>query len=155
MKTINIDWQTFEFYVQSLISKLEEEATPGLIVGLSRGGLPLATTLSNRLNVPMIPLEWSLRDNPIRDTEKFRNILKTYKDCEILLVDDLIDSGKTYIDIWSTFEAYWSDCSVKVTPVVMLYNTEAFNKMPNWNKPVSVVKFQRSKVPEWFVWPWE
>lgn len=155
MKTINIDWSMFEFYTQALLSKLQEEEPPALIVGLSRGGLPLATVLSNRLGVPMVPLEWSLRDNPKKDIEKFREILDTYKECEILLVDDLIDSGRTYIDIWATFETYWPGLSVNITPVVMLYNTDAFEKMPYWNKPVSVVKFQRTKVPEWFVFPWE
>lgn len=157
MKKINIDWDMFEFYTRVLVSKLKDEEKPSLIIGLSRGGLTLATTLSNRLGVPMVPVEWSLRDNPTRDVEKIKSILDLYSDVEgeIIIVDDLIDSGKTYIDIWQTFESFWQGMKTKITPVVILYNTESFDKMPYWNKPVSAIKFQRSSVPDWFVFPWE
>lgn len=159
MNKMKIDWDNFEFFAKAIQSKLEEEEKPALIVGLSRGGLPLATLLSNRLNVAMVPLEWSLRDNPVRDVTKLRNILEKYYDCEILLVDDLIDSGKTYLDIWMIYESWWRDLhkehGLKITPVVMFHNTEAFTEMPYWNKPVSAVKFQRSSFPNWFVFPWE
>ena len=155
MNKVNIDWEMFKFLGRAIEAKLDEEELPNLIVGLSRGGLPLATMLSNRLGVPMLPLVWSLRDNPMRDVDGLRDILDKHKEGEILLVDDLIDSGNSYKDIWETFYAHWEMTNVKITPVVLLHNTDAFEKLPGWNKPVSAVKFSRTMTPEWFVFPWE
>ena len=156
-KLVKIDWDVFELYTTSLISKLKEDPPVSLIVGLSRGGLPLATTLSNRLGIPLMCIEWSLRDGKIRDIPELAAILETEHGKEILIVDDLIDSGSTFKDIHNTMNSeipgIWD--KVTVTPTVLLYNTEAFTNLQDWNKPVSAVKFQRSSYPHWFCFPWE
>lgn len=155
-KLVKVDWDTFEFYVSSLVAKLKEDPPASLIIGLSRGGLPLATTLSNRLGIPMTCIDWSLRDGKKRDYEKLKTILSNIPEKqEVLIVDDLIDSGETYKDIHASLgsDILWN--WVTVTPVVLLYNTEAFSSLEGWNKPVSAIKFQRSLYSNWFIFPWE
>jgi len=67
-----------------------------LIIGVSRGGLIPAVRLSHLLNIPMVAVNYSLKDdrrhfafnNEIRNTRNFHHK-------SILLVEDLADSGNT------------------------------------------------------------
>jgi uncharacterized protein len=78
--------------------------TPDYIVGLSRGGLVPGVMISHWLNVPFKPLEVSLRDGGYRKSSKFLSKEAQYGR-NILIVDDINDSGKTFnwiINDWET-----------------------------------------------------
>lgn len=67
---------------------------PELIVGISRGGLLPAVTLSHYLNVPMLPLRFSTRDWVQQDSDT--SIIEAVKSgSKVLIVDDIVDSGTT------------------------------------------------------------
>ena len=62
------------------------------IVGLTRGGLPLAVKLSHALQVPMETLDWQTRDGSNKDVAKLQSLLFEQG---LLFVDDICDSGLT------------------------------------------------------------
>lgn len=79
---------------------------PDYIVGISRGGLMPAVMISHYLDIPMRPLQVSLRDNVecVSDLGMAEDAMgKDSKAKNILLVDDINDSGATFnwiIDDW-------------------------------------------------------
>lgn len=68
---------------------------PEFIVGPSRGGLLLGVMLSHYYNVPFYPLEWQTRDGSTQDFAKLSSIIEQNKFKNMLLVDDINDSGNT------------------------------------------------------------
>lgn len=68
----------------------EDGWKPEVIVGLTRGGLIPAVMLSHSLGIQMMPLHWATRDFVGYDSLE---ILRPYR--EILIVDDICDTGKS------------------------------------------------------------
>ena len=98
-----LSWSDFDLYAKSIATFYSDQDIK-LIVGLSRGGLPLAVTLSNAMNIPMVPLEWQTRDGSVQDEKKLIELNKQYNSREVLFVDDLCDSGETIRQIQSWFD---------------------------------------------------
>ena len=105
-KEINYTHSEFEAGVKQIVNNNRATGTEySRIVGLVRGGLPLATRLSYILEVPITTITWSTRDFAEKEyneivAEDMNNGQK------ILLVDDIIDSGETIrqvIDTWGNF----------------------------------------------------
>ena len=67
------------------------------IIGIARGGLIPATVLSYKLDVPMIPIEWSTRGPGRQWLPEYTK--KELDGKKVLFVDDIIDSGKTIEDM--------------------------------------------------------
>lgn len=63
------------------------------ICGIVRGGLVPATVLSYKLNLPLITLNCSMRDYTSFDNDA--KTIDTIRNKNVLLVDDIIDSGAT------------------------------------------------------------
>lgn len=81
---------------------------PDYILGLTRGGLFPAVMLSHYFNVPMIPINISLRDfttnldfvqEQVKNTVG-KNVLHTK---QILVVDDIVDTGETLHELFKVF----------------------------------------------------
>ena len=96
MKEIILTNNDISNQVQSIIRKIHlDNWMPDLIVGITRGGLIPATMISHYLNKPMKILNVSFRDGletPIIDNELLKHITD---ELNILLVDDINDTGKT------------------------------------------------------------
>lgn len=96
MKEIILTNDDISNQVQSIIRKIHlDNWMPDLIVGITRGGLIPATMISHYLNKPMKILNVSFRDGletPIIDNELLKHITD---ELNILLVDDINDTGKT------------------------------------------------------------
>lgn len=78
------------------------------IVAVSRGGLLPGVILSHKMGIPLYPVVWSTRDYDQRvyygDIAEDLTLGKT-----ILLVDDINDTGKTFLDLiddWSYNKEY-------------------------------------------------
>ncbi len=75
----------------------ESNYKPDVIVGLIRGGLVPSTYLSHQINVPVDTLKLSTRDHvnfDMKDIYSYVNHI-TDKYQNILVIDDIVDSGKT------------------------------------------------------------
>ena len=69
---------------------------PCCIVGISRGGLLPGVMMSHWLNKPFKPVKAALRDFP-----EWEDYLPRKTDDRVLIVDDICDSGETFIKMSS------------------------------------------------------
>jgi hypoxanthine phosphoribosyltransferase len=72
---------------------------PEIIVGVQRGGLIPAVMLSHKLNIQMKVVPWSTRDGVERNIPFNVQIAHDYAKKRMLVIDDIIDSGKTVRDL--------------------------------------------------------
>ena len=131
-----IGWDLFDLMVKDIVDNYSQEELT-LVVGLSRGGLPLGVTLSNKLGVPFIPLEWQTRDGKVKDKSKLLEIKRKHDISKVLFVDDICDSGLTINQIKKYVpNSRWATL---------------VNKIPN------AVEFETLLVEDdrWIVFPWE
>lgn len=85
------------------ITMVREARTHGwidAIVAPSRGGLLFGVIASHKLNVPLIPVNYSSTAGA-GDDKNHNNLLPTLPTNvkTVLLVDDIVDSGKTMLEI--------------------------------------------------------
>jgi hypoxanthine phosphoribosyltransferase len=76
-----------------------DEWKPELIVGVQRGGLIPAVMLSHKLGIKMKTLSWSTRDSVDKEIPFGVKLAHDYSKKNILVVDDIIDSGLTIREI--------------------------------------------------------
>lgn len=145
MKKIQMTWAMYDILVQQMSEHYQDQSID-LIVGLKRGGLPLAVSLSHKLNIPMDVLDWQTRDGKGRDLCKltdFKNQF-THGGVKILFVDDICDSGLTISDIKHIFP------EARFTVLVdKLKNNKLVDYVPNRIRG----GFDNDDV--WVTFPWE
>lgn len=100
----------------------------GMVCGVMRGGMPIAVHLSHNLGVDMIT-----------DTELLSGGLNIGSHRTVLLVDDVVDTGKTFTDILK--KSHYT----RVITAALYY------------KPHSVLKpdYYIEETTDWIVFPWE
>ena len=96
MKKVYVSWNDVQRQVQELVRQMwADRWVPDYVVGITRGGLTPANLISQYLNVPMHTLKVSLRDD---DTDCESNLWMqgdAVDSLNILIVDDINDSGAT------------------------------------------------------------
>ena len=119
MKKIFCEWDTIDDLVNTLTKGIENNLT-GIkyIHGLARGGLIPAVMLSHKLNIPYTP-------HP-----------ELFKPDELLIVDDIADSGKT-LKRWKG------------------YQTAVLHYKPHTSKTVPDIWAAKHEGDEWIIYPWE
>ena len=131
---------------------------PDYIVGLTRGGLVPAVILSHYLGVPCETLKVALRDE--EETESnYWMAEDAYKDKNILIVDDINDTGDTLLWIqedWRNgyypFTDRWDSVWGSNVRVAVLHNN-ASSKFTDVTYVASEI--DKSIEPTWIVYPWE
>jgi hypoxanthine phosphoribosyltransferase len=80
MKKVYLDWNDIEELTDKLVDEIKSSTVPPLyITGLPRGGLIPAVILSHKLNIPF------------KSIEEIKSIPRV----DVLIVDDIADSGET------------------------------------------------------------
>lgn len=138
MQKQKMSWQTFDLLTDQIAKNYKDKGIKK-IVGLTRGGLPLAVKLSNMLNIPMEALHFQTRDGDRQDITTLLKLARTYKKHELLFVDDICDSGKTILEI----RKFYSD------PMF----TVLVSKIPELVDYTPETKFECEN--KWVVFPWE
>ena len=84
---------------------------PDVIIGPGRGAFVMGVMLSHYYGVPFHGFEWQTRDHEmIKESTRLETILSKYSSDDILLVDDINDSGETLngikgvVDEWDSTE---------------------------------------------------
>lgn len=93
-----ISWKEFGFLCKELALKIAEEFAPGCVIGISKGGLPLATVLASIFRVDLYPVRLSYRemDREIYSSPKWSvYVSDKVNGKKVLLVDDISVSGET------------------------------------------------------------
>ena len=83
--------------VLDLIKQMSDDNwKPDYIVGINRGGLTPAVMMSHFMNVPMFTLDIQLRDHSRPPESNTMMPLDALEGKQILIVDDINDSGATF-----------------------------------------------------------
>lgn len=143
MENINYKWNDYQTDFNELVYKIKESGKKyDLIVAIHRGGLITGTHLSNVLDVRLGVLYWSQK--AVRDRSNQHIIINRGKN--ILLVDDILDTGVTLHEILDAYKEFNLD-----TAVLIYNNINKYNITPTyfgW-------EINRNEVPQWFDFCWE
>jgi len=134
-KVHKMSWDQFDEFADFLHGMMTNDPwIPSCVVGLARGGLPLAVTLSHKFNIPMHPVTFQTRDGSQQDT------FVCPKDA--LVVDDINDSGKTLQMFMKN-----QDASVRTAVLINKPESEYDVEYTAWVSPYDH--------DVWFQFPWE
>lgn len=103
-KELIISWDDFEKYADNIVTDIENAGKKyDVIVGVARGGLFLAGYLAYHLQVKEVDIinVRTYEDRKIVDP-RVLDLPKTIRGNNVLLVDDILDSGTTFqiLDDW-------------------------------------------------------
>jgi len=143
---VNYGIFTFQDDTQNLATQIMELQTkPDLLVGVCRGGAIPAVYLSHLTGIPVYITNYSLRD---QGWGLEQNLLNVIDGLNIMLIDDLIDSGKSMKNLVEFVKGSAASVSVGV----LLYNTDI---VIDDTKVIAPHKFSRATYPHWFQFWWE
>jgi uncharacterized protein len=111
------------------------------ILGLSRGGLVPSVYLSHKLNLPLIPVQWSTRDH---GKKILPNLVDGHR---YLIVDDICDSGET---LESLYDVLLREYSCEYVDAVLWQNTSAPFQCDYYAREID-----RNTDDRWIVFDWE
>ena len=115
-----------------------------VIFSINRGGCVPGIYLSHRLNLKHKVIDIQLRDsNRSPDLKLVKQKIKRFDN--ILLVDDINDSGKTLKTIYDL-----NNHSKTIYNATLIYNQESKFKTDFYGKMI-----KRSEDKNWYVFPWE
>ena len=148
MTTLKLSWQTINDAVDAL-AYMVKPLNPHLIVGVARGGLIPATLLSHKLNIGLETISCSTYQGTRRTFKKSTVVegwKKEYNRDDVLVIDDIMDSGDTYRAIL--------DQVLEFTPVYKFKFATLVKK-----QEAKFIDFNRFviQVPQdiWIEFPWE
>jgi hypoxanthine phosphoribosyltransferase len=115
------------------------------IAAISRGGLIPGVLMSHYMNLPLVPIEWSTRDH--QQKTHYLNINEDIVNGKnILLVDDINDSGRTFIELLEDWEYSEGSEGRVVTAAVFERSTT--------QRPCDFYA-RLIQSNDWVVFPWE
>lgn len=159
-----IPYTQYEFNkdVQDLVDQIKASGIEyDLIVGLARGGLLPGVTLSHKLDVQFMAVNWSKK---YQEINKFVWDSITGGKSRVLIVDDMVDSGDLLKEFFQSVEdwATWDDLEIDTTKVdlaVLINNADVPNVYSNATGVVDVTyratEISRKQTPEWIEYWWE
>jgi len=119
--------------------------SPNVIISINRGGCVPGIYLSHRLNLKHKVIDIQLRDsNRSPDFKLVKQKIKRFDN--ILLVDDINDSGKTLKTIYDLSNVYLK----KIYNATLIYNQESIIKTDFYGRMI-----KRSEDKNWYIFPWE
>ena len=124
-----------------------------VIIGPCRGAYIPGVMFSHLYKKPFEGFLWQTRDGNEKDANGLRNLITKYLNKNILVIDDINDSGKTLIDIKMEINNIID--SLNITQSKIKYCT-IFNKTQSDFKDVNY--FANELTPEnnpWIVFPYE
>ena len=137
-------WEEMRRDVNSLCREITlDKFDPNVIVGLSRGGLTPGVMMSQWMKKPFKSIKAALRDHP-----EWEDYLPRKSDKQVLIVDDVCDSGETFQRI-SNFIKERSD-GVDVRFAVLYWNNEC-----NFTPHYYVNSIAKDSENIWIHFPWE
>jgi hypoxanthine phosphoribosyltransferase len=116
---------------------------PHCILTILNGGLPIAKRLVKRFNLPLYTVRISCYDGEVKRTEPIieTNDLSNLRGKRVLIIDDLIDSGR----------------SVEIARDLLDKHKVAYKVGVLFQKPEASVRadYHSEQTTKWVVFPWE
>lgn len=140
-----IDWKETIFLTMQLSKKVKESPfSPDVVVGILRGGAVVSRIVSDYLGIDLYSMKVTLYEN-IEERGKVEitqglNVDITGK--KILIVDDIVDTGKTF----SAVENYIQEKASAQLKGAVIHIKPWTNYVP---------RFWIEQTKKWVVYPWE
>jgi len=101
-------WTNLESSLSEIVHQIAvDQFQPDVVLGPGRGGYPIGVMLSHYYNVPFHGFEWQTRDHEmIKESTRLETILSKYSSDDVLIVDDINDSGATLLAIDEVVQQY-------------------------------------------------
>lgn len=134
------------YYAEVIRNISVDNFKPEVVFAPMRGGADLGIKLSNYYDIPFEALQWQTRDGVERDVERLTELYALYEGKNILIVDDICDSGETLKGI----ERVSRYNRTNIRFAVAIENVEC-----DFVCDYSARQIGRSDDTQWFVFPWE
>jgi len=171
-------WQDVESAAHTIVTQMyADNWSPDYIVGITRGGLPLAVMISNLTGIPMYSLDVSFRDKEMgpesnlwmpEDAFGIVNENDSTTGCrwdstkrqQILIVDDINDSGKTFNWIKEDWQSSCFPSEESVWNIIWMNNVRFATMTDNSSSDFGEVMYfwntvNKAEEDVWLVYPWE
>lgn len=97
-------FENVKFAAKHIVSEMDKEGfRPDRIIALARGGAILGVILSHRLNVPVTIVSYSSKKGK-GDDRNHDNALPKVEGVNLLIVDDLTDSGHSMAEVVAAYQ---------------------------------------------------
>ena len=151
-------WDNLSSDLGDLVNQMAKESyKPDVILAPGRGGFPPGVMLSHYFEVPFHGFEWQTRDGAVEDSRHLEQLLSKYIGQNIIIIDDINDSGKTLTGIHSVALGLEKDSEKAI-----FFLHEGLKYVTLYDKLSSKfgeVKFTANEVAQdeeqWIVFPYE
>ena len=145
-----VPYETFLADLEAIARRLAaDDWKPDFLVGVGRGGLVPAAYLSHRTGITMLSVDHSSGDAAFADELLEKLAAKSREGSNILIVDDINDSGTTINYLRQVLADH--GCSEPHIRVAVLIN----NQRSKARVEYAGTDMDRSADKRWFVFPWE
>jgi uncharacterized protein len=145
-----VPYEAFLADLEAIAGQVEEGGwRPDFLVGVGRGGLVPAAYLSHRTGITMLSVDHSSGDAAFADELLAKLALKSREGSNILIVDDINDSGSTIAYLRQVLADH--GCSEPHIRVAVLVN----NVRSKARVEYAGTHMDRGEDKRWFVFPWE
>ena len=136
--------------VEAVARHVEADAwRPDFLVGIGRGGLVPAAYLSHRTGIPMLSVDHSSGEPGFADELLAKLAAKMRQGLNILIIDDINDSGTTIAFLRDAIATY-GGIADRLRIAVLITNVRSRARADYWSEAID-----RSEDKRWFVFPWE
>lgn len=145
--------QMNNYYAEIIRRMTVDDFKPDVVMAPMRGGTDFGIKLSYYYGVPFAPLQWQTRDGSAQNKDQLIEYLNKYKDAQILIVDDICDTGETFDGIEKEVESVFGfDATVRsgIRFAAAIENIEC-----GFPCDYAAREIQRSQDTQWFIFPWE
>lgn len=140
-------WLEFDKAVTSLSFQIYRSGfAPSTIIGVQRGGIPLAVALSHTLSCNLAIVHTKVND-------PFAHLDIDWSR-EVLIVDDINDTGKTFHELYNhvnNFQQGWKAKAGEVSYACLINNLSSNFTMIDY----FAQEINKLEDPSWIVFPWE
>ena len=125
MQVLNMGMNEVKKCIETIMTEMSlERYIPDHLIGIQLGGLCPALMISKKLREPHIhTVEMGAMGEPIFKEDSFEGIVKAR---EILLIDDICDSGKTLQKTYDHFKHYYPEYRISTAALVYKIHTAQF-----------------------------
>jgi hypoxanthine phosphoribosyltransferase len=134
------------YYAEAIRKMTIDNFKPHVVFAPMRGGADFGIKVSNYFDIPFESIQWQTRDGSEKDITRLKELYTTYDGKNILIVDDICDSGETLRGI--EHASGYNRTNIRFA--VAIENIEC-----SFACDYSAREISRTEDTQWFIFPWE